>query len=54
MRYFGGKSKIANYISTYINNLIKKGFNGCSILEENKKYQDTSQTILTLYTHTLC
>ena len=47
MRYFGGKSKIANNISTYINNLIQKGFRECNISEENKKLHSTLQNILT-------
>lgn len=52
MRYFGGKVKIAKDISNYINNLLKKGFNVCNTLEENKEYQHKSQTLLTLHTHT--
>jgi hypothetical protein len=52
IRYFGGKSKIANSISEYINKLIDNGGIVCNILEENKRFQNTSQSTLTLHTHT--
>lgn len=52
MRYFGGKSKIAKYISNYINNIVEGENNSCNISEENKEYQNTYQSILTPHTHT--
>ena len=52
MRYFGGKSKIAKDISECINNIIDGGLNTCNISEENKRFQNISQSTLTLHTHT--
>lgn len=51
MRYFGGKSRIAKYISEYINNLAER-MSICNILEANKESQNTSQNILIPHTHT--
>ena len=50
MRYFGGKSKIANQIANYINNLWEE--NTCNTLEENKKSQKTYPNSLIPHTHT--
>ena len=47
MRYFGGKSKIASNISNFINNILERGYDTCSILEENKKSQDIFQVLST-------
>lgn len=54
IRYFGGKSKIAKDISGYINDIHMKGFNECSISEENKRLQSTSLngSIIATHTHT--
>jgi len=49
MRYFGGKSKIANEISTYINNLYEEVAKKCNISEANKKFQNI---LLNSSTHT--
>jgi DNA adenine methylase len=46
IRYFGGKSKIANDVSAYINNLITKGIDQCNISEENNESQAKSLTTL--------
>lgn len=45
MRYFGGKAKIANQLSNYINNL------SCNISEANKESLNISHNLLT-HTHT--
>jgi len=42
LRYFGGKSKIAKNISSFINNIIEKGYDDLyNTSEENKRFQDT-------------
>ena len=52
MRYFGGKSKIAKDIASYINNIILENeVKKCNTLAESVKYQKKSQNILT-HTHT--
>ena len=51
IRYFGGKSKIAKDISTYINGLLEED-NYCNTSEAKAGYQSRFQNGLTPHTHT--